>query len=160
MPSFPSPPCAAVAFVEFTEANWFLHQRNRKSTSVKRDVVKQRASLERTKDRVTFDVQCPFTSNRKWHSTKIDTICGECRLLFLDSANYLSNFEPSGKCKLLQQMRVFTLDASNIKGIARKFACSRPVWSGPETKHEGCAQVASDANSMFSSNHQTSGVVF
>ena len=29
------------------------------------------------------------------------------------------------------QMRVFTLDTSNIKGIARKFARSRPVWIGP-----------------------------
>ena len=30
-------------------------------------------------------------------------------------------------------MAVFTLDASNIKGIARKFACSRPVWIGHQT---------------------------
>ena len=28
-------------------------------------------------------------------------------------------------------MGVFTLDASNINGIAHKFACSRPMWIGP-----------------------------
>ena len=28
-------------------------------------------------------------------------------------------------------MGVFTLDASNIKGIARKFVCLHPVWNGP-----------------------------
>ncbi len=31
------------------------------------------------------------------------------------------------------QMGVFTLDASNINGIAHKFACSCPVWTGPDT---------------------------
>ena len=37
----------------------------------------------------------------------------------------------ASKWDLLFQMEVFTLDASNIKGIARKFACSHLVWIRP-----------------------------
>ena len=36
------------------------------------------------------------------------------------------------KWNLLLRMGVFTLDASDIKGIGRKFACSRPAWIGPK----------------------------
>ena len=38
----------------------------------------------------------------------------------------------ASKWNLLLSVEVFTLDTSNIKGISRKFACSRPVWIGPE----------------------------
>ena len=33
--------------------------------------------------------------------------------------------------RILLQMGVFTLDEGNIRGIACKFACSRPMWIGP-----------------------------
>ncbi len=39
-------------------------------------------------------------------------------------------------------MGVFTLDASNIKGIAHRFACSRPVWIGPQAEQNESGLVA------------------
>ncbi len=51
----------------------------------------------------------------------------------------------ASKWNLLLWMRASTLDASNIKGFAFEFACSRPVWIGPTSLDRWLHKITHDS---------------